>query len=104
MLSEKSILESLKSYKNITPPPVNGYYYIPEWLMCEVIEHFERVCEGTKIGINSDAISRYTYYCGKCGSRVFLDDDYCGKCGTMLKWPNEQEFNIMRNNLRENNL
>lgn len=104
MLSEKSILESLRLYKDIPCPGAKGHVPVPDWLMREVIEHFERKCEGTKIGINSDSLSRYTYYCGKCGYRVFLDDDYCGKRGTLLKWPNEQEFNIMRNNLRENNL
>lgn len=104
MLSEKSILESLRSYKDIPCPDVKGHVPVPDWLMHEVIEHFERKCEGTKIGINFDSLSRYTYYCGKCGHKVFLDDDYCGKCGTLLKWPNEREFEIMRKNLRENNL
>lgn len=73
MLSEKSILESLRSYKDIPCPGVKGHVPVPD-------------------------------YCGKCGYRVFLEDDYCGKCGTLLKWPNEQEFKIMRDNLRENNL
>lgn len=34
---------------------------------------------------------RRTYFCGKCGNRVFEEDNFCSRCGSYLLEDNDDE-------------